>query len=70
MKHKKYLLHFDGDPEAVAFLKKKLPAVYEGNGALSRANAHARAAKVLFGVKCRRTSISTPTPQAQRMKSI
>ena len=47
MKHKKYLLTFDGDSEAVAFLARKLP---KQHGSLGKARELGRAAEALFDV--------------------
>ncbi len=67
MKYKRYVLKFEGDPEAVAFLARH---VQEQHGNLERARALGRAAKLLLGVEYRVTSVTLPRPTAERVKSL
>ena len=67
MKHKRYVLTFDGDPEAVAFLARKLP---KQHGSLGKARELGRAAKALFDVRYKVTSVTVPRPTAERVRSI
>ena len=66
MKHKKYLLSFSGDPEAVAFLARKVPRQW---GRLGKARAAARAAELLFDVRYRVTPVEKPRV-AGRVRSL
>jgi len=67
MKYKKYILRFTGDPEIVAFLKAHIK---EQQDNLGHARNLGRAAKLLFGVSYKVTSITLPRPTAERVKSL
>ena len=67
MKYKKYILRFDGNPEIVAFLKKHIK---EQQDNLGHARELGRAAKLLFGVSYKVTSVTLPRPTAERVKSL
>jgi hypothetical protein len=66
VKHKKYLLTFVGDPEAVAFLQARVPKQWDR---LGEARARGRAAKLLLGVQYKVTPVEKPRV-AGRVKSI
>ena len=67
MKYKRYILTFTGNPEAVAFLKKHIK---EQQDNLGYARELGRAAKLLFGVSYKVTSVTLPRPTAERVKSL
>jgi len=67
MKYKKYVLTFTGNPETVAFLKRHIK---EQQDNLGHARELGRAAKLLFGVSYKVTSITLPRPTAERVKSL
>jgi len=67
VKYKKYVLRFEDDPEAVAFLKRKVP---ERHDSLGTARELGRCAKVLFGVEYKVTSVTVPRPTAERVRSL
>ena len=67
MKYKKYILTFTGDPETVAFLRRK---VRKEHGSLGEARALGRAAKTLFGVEYKVASVAVPRLEAERVKSL
>jgi len=67
MKYKKYILTFWGDPETVAFLKRHIK---EQQDNLGHARELGRAAKLLFGVSYKVTSVTLPRPTAERVKSL
>jgi len=67
MKYKKYILRFTGDPDVVFFLKRHIK---EQQDNLGHARELGRAAKLLFGVSYKVTSVTLPRPTAERVKSL
>lgn len=67
MKYKRYVLSFGGDPEVVAFLKRRVP---EQQDSLATARELGRCAKVLLGVSYKVTSVTVPRPTAERVRSL
>jgi plasmid stabilization system protein ParE len=67
MKYKTYLLQFDGDPEVVAFLERKVERKFRS---LAEARRAGRAARELFGVGYEAVSVTRPRPDAGRVKPI
>lgn len=67
MKNKVYILSFTGDPESVAFLKRKVKAQ---QSKLATARSLGRAAEELFDVRYSVASVDVPRPTVERVKSI